>query len=71
MHSSRMRTVRCSGRLWGGGVLPREDLPRGDVCLGGCLPRGVFAHGVVCLGGVVTGPPGALLFDVKPEIALK
>ena len=50
MHSSRMRTVRCSGhRGWGG-------LPMGGVCLGGsawgclpgagCLPRGS------CLGGV-------------------
>ena len=49
MHSSRMRTVRCSGRLLGGvclgGVCPRGFclLPGGvssqeDVCPGGCLP---------------------------------
>ena len=49
MHSSRMRTVRCSGRLGEGGVclgrvylgggLPGRCLPRG--CLpGGCLPWG-------------------------------
>ena len=39
MHSIRMRTVRCSGRLGGGAqgcVCPGEC-----VCLGGCLPRGV------------------------------
>ena len=51
MHSSRMRTVRCSGRRVGGergvsgGCLP------GGVCLEGCLPgeRGVSApvHGGV------------------------
>ena len=43
MHSSRMRTIRCSGRLRG-------------VCLGRCLPRGVSAWGClprgVCPGGV-------------------
>ena len=37
MHSSRLRTVRCSGRLWGG-VSAREG------CLGGCLPRGVVLY---------------------------
>ena len=35
MHSSRMRTVRCSGRLWGVGE---------GVCLG------VSAQGGVCPG---------------------
>ena len=40
MHSSRMRTVRCSGRLLGGG----------EVCSGGCLRRGLCALGGVCLG---------------------
>ena len=35
MHSSRMRTVRYSGRV---GCLPKgECLPKG------CLPKGVFA----------------------------
>ena len=49
MHSSRMRTVRCSGRLRGevsapGGVCLEEDcLPRG------CLPRWVSAQGRGCL----------------------
>ena len=36
MHSSRMRTVRCSGR--GGGVY----LPGGGVCLGGVSDLGVY-----------------------------
>ena len=50
-----MRTVRCSGRLLGGG--------RG-VCPNGCLARGVFARGCVCpgrglcLGGVHLPPCG-------------
>ena len=39
MQSSRMRTVRCSGRGGGG------------VCPGVCLPGRVSAHGGVCLGG--------------------
>ena len=42
MHSNRMRTVRCSSRLLGGGgCLPRVCLL--GVCLGVCLvcPRGV------------------------------
>ena len=45
MHSSRMRTARCSGRL------PKE----GGVCPGWCLPRGGegegVGHGGVCPGG--------------------
>ena len=41
MHSSRMRTVRCSGRLPGGGCLHGGVLP--GVCLGGgCLRKGVY-----------------------------
>ena len=49
MHSSRMRTVRCSGRLGGvclGGVCPGLCVslewgvcPEGGVFLEGCLPR--------------------------------
>ena len=36
MHSSRMRTVRCSGRLERGRVSAQEEcLPRKGVCLGG------------------------------------
>ena len=38
MHSSRMRTVRSSSRLLGGGICPREGgLPKGGVCPGGCV----------------------------------
>ena len=48
MHSSRMRTVSCSGRLMGGGCLPSGVSAWG--CLsGGCLPR--RGRGV-CPGGV-------------------
>ena len=39
MHSSRMRTVRCRGRLGGGGGGGRGG---GGVCMGGCLPMGVY-----------------------------
>ena len=54
MHSSRMRTVRCSGRQWEeGGCLPRGVCPRG------CLPNG---EGEVCLGSVCLGEEG----DVCP-----
>ena len=55
MHSSRMRTVRCSGCLGGrvclGGCLP------GGVYLGGCLPRGCLPRGVHPLGPKVRHPP--------------
>ena len=43
MHSSRMRTAGCSGRLPGGGVCPQ-----GDVCPGGCIWPAVSVQGV-CL----------------------
>ena len=56
MHSSRMRTVRCSSRLLGGGVSgPGGCLPARGVCLsGGSACQGVSAcHGVyACHGGV-------------------
>ena len=67
MHSSRMGTVRCSGRLmWGAGVSAREvsvqvgvswgGLSRGCLpggCLSeGCLPEGVSACWVSAWGGV-------------------
>ena len=45
-HSSRMRTICCSGRLKGGGCLPMEVSAQGRVCLGGCL------------SGECTPPPG-------------
>ena len=59
-HSSRTRTVRCSG-IPGGGVVSeqgRMSAQGGNVCLGvsawGCLPGGVCLGGVylrgVCLG---------------------
>ena len=57
MHSSRMRTVRCSSRLSGGVSAQGEGcLPSGGVCLekGGVCPGGVSLWGV-CLGG---GQPG-------------
>ena len=68
MHSSRMRTVRCSSRLRGGGggcllggvcLLGEVSACRGGVCLpGGCLPaRGVVCLGGVCLPGGVHLPP--------------
>ena len=37
MHSSRMRTVRCSSR--GGGVCQEGACPQGCVYQGGCLPH--------------------------------
>ena len=54
MHSSRMRTVRCSGHLGGGGFLPMGCL--GGVCLGGICPVGLFAQeGVSAWGSVCPG----------------
>ena len=46
MHSSRMRTVRCSSRLAG-----EVCLPGGGVCPGGCLTGGYLARGM-CAPGV-------------------
>ena len=45
MHSSRMHTVRCSGRL-GGFVRPGVCV-RGCASGGGCLPRKEFTTTVV------------------------
>ena len=54
VHSSRMRTVRCSGRL------ERGELRVGGICPGGwCLPGGAG----VCLGGVC--PTGVHLRPCK------
>ena len=61
MHSSRMRTVRCSGRLdggWGGGFGQGGVCQGVCVCLsrGGCLSMGVSVWGCVCLsGGCLSG----------------
>ena len=49
MHSSRMRTIRCSSRLLGGmSTRGGGCLPRGGLCLPGvcvCLPRGACLPG--------------------------
>ena len=41
MHSSRMRTVRCSGRR---GVSHRGLSAQGIVCPGGCLPQCMLGY---------------------------
>ena len=57
MHSSRMRTVRCSDRLeWGGVYLGMGCLPRGGVCLG-VSAQGVHTSPVHCMLGY-THPRG-------------
>ena len=57
MYSSRMRTVRCSGRLGEGGVSTQT----GGVCQEGALGGGTSAGGVSaqdgCLPGGCTFPP--------------
>ena len=55
MHSSRMRTVRCSGRRGGGGYLPG-----GISAMGGCLPR----------QGGVSHPPVHRITDACGNITL-
>ena len=76
MHSSRMRTVRCSSHLLGGGgicaggVFPGECLNRGvstqgGVCRGGCLSRGCLPGGVSGQGGVYLVYWGCLA-DIPP-----
>ena len=58
MHSSRMRTVRSSGRISGGGSVPA----RGGTCLGGVPdPRGcTWSRGVYLILGGVPGPGGGV-----------
>ena len=50
MHSSRMRTIRCNGRLLvevsARGSARREVSGQGGVCTGVCLPRGVCQEDV-------------------------
>ena len=67
MHSSRMRTVRSSGRIWGGCVCSGGGvclLPAGECLLWGCLLRGgVWSQRGVCSWGAVwsqgvSGPRG-------------
>ena len=57
MHSSRMRTVRCSGRLdgGGGGLAGVVSVQRGGAV---CLSRGVSVWGCVCLSGGGACPGG-------------
>ena len=60
MYSSRMRTVRSSGRISGGGMSAR-----GGVCSQGVsAPGGVCSGGCLLLGGLLWGvstPGGCLL----------
>ena len=65
MHSSRMRTIRCSDRRGGGACIPActgqegcvsQHALDGGVCIpacigkGGVCPGGCVCRGVVCLG---------------------
>ena len=64
MHSSRMCTIRCSGR-WGGDVCIKACTGQGCVYssmhwAGGCLPRGLSAQEGVCLGDVCLRGGGLL-----------
>ena len=52
MHSSRMRTVRSSGRISGGVLSPGGSAPGGVSASRGCLLRGVLLPGVSAPGGV-------------------
>ena len=49
MHSSRMCTVRCSGRR-GGGCLPGGVSVQGGLPGRGCLPEGSLPRGVSVQG---------------------
>ena len=68
MHSSRMRTVRCSSCLLGGGGVCPEGVPLSTN--GVCLPR-VSAQGAevggVCPGGVSERGKGYLPRGCLPE----
>ena len=65
MHSSRMRTVRSSGRILGRGG-------GGGVCSGGSAPRGVSApSGCLCSGGVSALGGCLLLGGVVSQHALR
>ena len=74
MHSSRMRTARCSGRglsvrggvsrvVWVQGVSAHGDLPRGCVSRAGGVDLGYVSRacgsrGDMCVPGDVLGCPG-------------
>ena len=67
MHSSVMRTFRCSGRLgWGGWVSAQGVVCLGGVCLGGVCLGGCLWEGGVCQGGVYLG--GLCLGCVRPPL---
>ena len=58
MHSSRIRTVRCSGRLWGRGwCLLAEVSAQGGVCPEGVSVQGVSAWGMSAWWGCILPPP--------------
>ena len=73
MHSSRMRTVRCSDRLGG---LPGGGVCLGCVCLGGFLPSGVSSQGGVSTWGclprrVYSSPPRDRITDRCKNITFR
>ena len=59
------------GRVSGWGVSDQGGYLPGGVCPGWVSAQGCLSRDVCPEGCTVTGPPGALLFDVKPEITLK
>ena len=61
-----MRTVRCSGCLWGRVGVSAQ----GGVCLGGCLPREGVCPGGVCLGGQTPPPWTEWQTNVKHYLAV-
>ena len=63
MHSSRMHTIRCSGRLLNGGI---GVSARGGVCLGGVSTQGDG----VCQAGVCQTPPMNRITDRCKNITL-
>ena len=68
MHSSRMRTVRCSSHPGEGVSEQGGYVCPGGVCLGVSAQGGMSAQGGVCLGGVFPGgclPGGCLLRGVS------
>ena len=76
MHSSRMRTVRSSGRISGVSALGGGCLLWGGVCsrrcllhIGCLLPGGVYSRGCVCSQGVYSG--GCLLRGVVSQHVLR
>ena len=71
MHSSRMRTVRSSGRILGGVCSQGVSAVGGCLLPGGCLLQGGLLPGGVCSG--VSAPRGGclLLGGVVSQHALR